>query len=354
MKRIFSKIYPMTLLVMFLAGQIVVLCCAWTNLNCLIESVIGFAVGCILAPMLHELGHFSFGSANGMALKYIKFFCFRWVEENGKMRFSFESPFESEETQMVATYGGDMKKRAANYTVGGVVFGGVYTLVLLAFALLLNETAGMFVFVGALPYAAYLFLLNVAPFEYVSGKTDILVLNGILKDADAEKTMLAAMEIQGQVYQGKTFSEVDETLYFDLPQLCEDEPLYAIMLDLRYRYYLDKGDLDGAVDALNRLAVSSEYLTNNQAQQVAAQFVYVNSILGNQTDADKSGKLCQEFLMSENVQAKRILAAYAAAFGVKEKVDILIEQAKELLLAEKSKGEVLFEKKLLQKIVSDK
>lgn len=353
MKRGFEKIYAVTLLIAFLVGQIVVLCCAWSNLNGLIESVIGFAVGCFLAPTLHELGHLSFGVVNGMALKYTKFFCFRFFEKNGKIKFSFASPFESEQTQMVAKFGGNMKKRAVNYTLGGVIFGGVYTVIILCCALLFSlfgKGDGAFAFWGALPYAAYLFLLNVAPFEYASGKTDILVLNGILKDADAEKTMVSAMEIQGRVYQGKTFSEIDEAWYFDLPQLCEDEPLYAIMLDLRYRYYLDKGDMDGASNMLNRLATSAEYLTDKQAQQVAAQFVYMNSLLKHQEDADKSGKLCQEFLASESAEAKRILAAYAAAFGAREKAELLIEQSQALLRKEKSKGEMLFEEKLLKKI----
>ena len=57
MKRALEKIYPIALLIAFLVGQIVLLFCAWSNLDSLKESVIGFAVGCLLAPALHELGH---------------------------------------------------------------------------------------------------------------------------------------------------------------------------------------------------------------------------------------------------------------------------------------------------------
>ena len=93
---------------------------------------------------------------------------------------------------------------------------------------------------GMVPYAAYLFLLNLPPVEYASGKTDTLVYLGLKKGYDGEKNMLSAMEIQGQLYEGKSFAEIDETLYFDNPQLCEDEPLFAVMLDLKYRYFLEK------------------------------------------------------------------------------------------------------------------
>ena len=90
---------------------------------------------------------------------------------------------------------------------------------------------------GILPYTGYLFLLNVLPLEYPNGKTDIGVYVGIKKGEAAEKNMLSAMEIQGQLAEGKSFSEIDEMLYMDVPQLCEDEPMFAVMLDLRYRYY---------------------------------------------------------------------------------------------------------------------
>ena len=356
MRRNAEKIYAVGLLIAFIIGQILVVGLAWLSLDALIECVVGFAVGCFLTPTLHELGHICFGSANGMALKYTKFFCFRFMEENGKMKFSFCSPFESEQTQMAVKYGGDIKKRAAWYTVGGVIFGGVYVLLMLGCGLLLSLLGvndGSFSFWGALPYAAYLFLLNVAPFEYVSGKTDILILQGILRDHDVEKNMLAAMEIPGQVYQGKTFGEVEKTLYFDLPQLCEDEPLYAIVLDLRYRYYLDIGDYEKAAQMLDRLACSAEYLTDEQAQQLAAQFVYMHSLYRNQAEADKSGKLCQQFLVSDSVEAKRILAAYSAAFGQWEKAVLLIEQANALLRLVKCKGEARFEEKLLAQITEN-
>ena len=65
----------------------------------------------------------------------------------------------------------------------------------------------------------YIFFLNIAPLEYASGKTDALVYRGIQRGEAAEKVMLSAMEIQGQLYEGKTFSQIDESLYFDLPQL---------------------------------------------------------------------------------------------------------------------------------------
>ena len=125
-----------------------------------------------------------------------------------------------------------MQKRAAKYTLGGLVLSGIVLSILVVAAVLCSCVwTTQFILWGAVPYTAYLFMLNVLPLEYASGKTDVLVYVGIKNHAPAEKNMLAAMEIQGNLYTGKSFSEIDENLYYDLPQLCEDEPLYAVILD---------------------------------------------------------------------------------------------------------------------------
>ena len=87
----------------------------------------------------------------------------------------------------------------------------------------------------------------------------MLVYQGIKAGRDAERCMISVMEIQGQLYEGKSFSEIDEKYYFELPQLCEDEPLYSAILDLRYRFYLEKGLFEKAADCLNRLALNQDY-----------------------------------------------------------------------------------------------
>ncbi|MFQ7079555.1 MAG: hypothetical protein ACLRSW_17405 [Christensenellaceae bacterium] len=80
-----------------------------------------------------------------------------------------------------------------------------------------------------------------------------------MSEAPAGKCLISAMEIHGKLAEGKSFSEIDEKFYFDLPQLPEDEPMYAIILDLRYRYYLERGK-GRAADCLNRLASASPIL----------------------------------------------------------------------------------------------
>jgi len=186
--------------------------------------------------------------------------------------------------------------------------------------------------------------------EYASGKTDALIYKGLKQGAPAEKNMLSAMEIQGLLYEGKTFSEIDESLYFDAPQLAEDEPLFAVMLDLRYRYYLERENLEKAGDCLNRLINAQAYLSEDELQKLAGECVYLYSLLGNYQQAEESGKIAKPYLAGESATAKRILASYCVAFGDKSDAEILKKQAEEALEYESLKGVKNFERILLSRI----
>ncbi len=346
-KKRLATIYAVLCTLLLAAGLLLVFFFAWqAGTRQIVACLCGIAVGFVFAPVIHELGHLAFGRLAGMECVYWKAFCFQLSLKSGKKRLSFASPFAAEQTQMRPKKGGDMKRRAGFYTLGGLTLSGIYLALLLLLAIFTRN----FVAWGGLPYAAYLFFLNVLPVEYVGGKTDALVARGIRKGYDVEKCMLAAMEIQGQLAEDKAFGEIDEKYYFDLPQLAEEEPLYAIMLDLRYRYYLDEEDLDGAADCLNRLAHSQEYLPSREVERLAGELVYVHSLRGDIQSAEECGKLCRAYLAGESAAAKRILAAFSKATGKTEAVEVLKAQAKEALAYEKITGIKKLEEKLLERI----
>jgi hypothetical protein len=203
---------------------------------------------------------------------------------------------------------------------------------------------------GILPYMGYLFLFNILPLEYPNGKTDVGVCIGIKKGGSVEKNMLSAMEIQGQLSEGKSFAEIEETWYTDVPQLCEDEPMFAVMVDLRYRYYLEKQDMDKAAACLNRLVDIMDYMPLQEAEKVAAELVYMNALRGEMPEAEENSKACQTFLRGNTATAKRVLAAWSAASGHVEHAKALLEQAEQCLRSERIEGVKKFEKILLTRI----
>lgn len=314
-------------------------------------AVIGLALGIILAPILHELGHVVFASANGFRTVYFKAFCFA-VERKGKhSNFRFASPFAPDETQVLPMSGNAIKPRAYRYTVGGLVFSGLLWVILLLVSILTSVLLGVnYLLWGLSVYTGYLFLLNVMPLEYASGKTDALVAHGIKSGADCESVMLSAMQIQGEAYAGKRYGEMDKSLFFNLPVLAEDEPLFAVITQLRYRYFVDVEDFKNASLQINRLAELQPYLTDEEILRVCAELVFLHSLNGDRENAEACGAYCKEFLKTETVTAKRVLATFTFAFGEYEKAEILKEDGLRLLQNESMEGERLWEEKLLLRI----
>ena len=354
MKRRLATIYAIFCTLLLVAGFVLVFYFSWLeSLTAVALCLAGFFASIIVAPIVHELGHVCFGAVVKMQWIYVKCFCIKAYRKEGKKRFALISPFAPDQTQVLPKSGGNMQKRAALYTLGGLICGGCFLIALIIAAVLTACFGAVSYYLFAtLPYTAYLFLLNLPPFSYASGKTDGAVYRGIRKGYDAEKCMLSAMEIQGQLCEGKSFSQIEEGYYFDLPQLCEDEPLYAILLDLRYRYYLEKEETEKAADCLNRLALNESYLPFSQLEKVAAELVYMHALTGNLEDAERNYTVCKEFLQGGSVTAKRVLCAYALAVGNAEGFETLLQQALHALEKEKVAGLRKFEEILLARLAN--
>lgn len=321
------------------------------SLDAIISCIIGVVLSLAFAPIFHELGHIVVADLVKMQIVYAKLFCVKLLRKRGKLRVRFASPFTADETQAVPKTSGNIYKRARAYTLGGLLFGGGFVVLLvvlsIAFALV---NAPNFLYLGMLPYSVYLFIFNALPLEYAVGKTDALIYKNLKKGEPAEKNMLCAMEIQGLLFEGKSFAEIDESLYFNVPQLSEEEPLFAVMLDLRYRYYLEKGDMEKAGDCLNRLIDSQEYLPLEELQKVAGECVYMYSLIGDLVRAEESGKIAKPYLSGDSASAKRILATFTATFGDKTTAKILQKQAQTALSYEHNQGVKKFESILLSRI----
>ncbi len=352
MRRKLPTIYAILLILLWVGGSLLVFSLAWQmGVRKMMGSILGFVLGFGLSPIVHELGHLFFGWRMNMECVYIKCSCLKVYTKNGKRHFGLASPFSKDETQMVPTKSGNMEKRMTVYALGGLIFGAAFLLIVIAAALICHAFGhAEFALWGIVPYAAYLLLVNAVPFEYASGKTDTYVCLGIKKGYDAEKTMISALKIQGQLYEGKSFAEIDERLYFDLPQLCEDEPMFAVILDLRYSYYLEKGEMEKAADCINRLAYVQAYLPPVQVEKIAAELMYMHVMNGDLARAEECGDMCREFLKGNTVTAKRVLIAYSAAYGRSDTVAALLKQAKRCLDDERVAGIRKFEETLIERV----
>lgn len=355
MKRKLTITYAVICTLLLLAGFVGVFFSAWQERTAdLIKALIGLVLGVIIAPTVHELGHVVLAKTQNMRIEYVKFFCVKLTRKEGELRFSFASPFTADQTQVMPKSGKNMQKRAGGYVLGGLFFSGALLVLISALSLvctLFFKTD--YLFLGMLPYLLYLFMLNVVPMEYASGKTDMLVYKGLQKGYDAEKVMLSAMEIQGKLFNGESFAEMDEKLFYDLPVLCEDEPLFLVITDLRYRYHLECGELEQAGKELNRLASLEEYMTFEEKQKTAVELTYMHALTGDRENALKNAEFCKELLAEERVESKRALIACALAVGKNEEAKTLVLQAEQLLEKEENAGLKKFESVLLTRMKNE-
>lgn len=110
------------------------------------------------------------------------------------------------------------------------------------------------------PACWYLLIVNGFPAEYASGKTDGLVICGLISNDDEAKVTLAVLTVQAQVLNGKPIEDVDESLLSNLPQIKEDDASFIALTRLRYEYYAAKGITDKAQAYKERLSDLEKYL----------------------------------------------------------------------------------------------
>lgn len=345
MKRFLEKFWPIFCLVLLFAGMGVGGYCSYLHQE-LPLYIIGLFAGIALAPIVHELGHIVMAKRANMQCVYVKFFCISALLKGDKMQWSWASPFADDQTQVIPKSAENMKRRMCSYAIGGLLFGGIFLIILLILSIAIVSMQSLWI--GLALQSIYLFLLNVVPLEYAAGKTDMLIYTGVQNGADAERVLLSVMAIDGYLYEGKRFAEIDEDLFFQIPQLSEEEPLFAVMLDRRYRYWLDQGNIDEAAVCLNRLASLQEYMQENQLLMVASELVYMHSITDNVDSATQNFAVCEAFLHSETATCKRILCAYYASLGEIAKSEEYRKQGFALCEREAIKGTALLEKRLLE------
>ena len=153
-----------------------------------------------------------------------------------------------------------------------------------------------------------------------------------------------------------TPAEIDQKLYFGLPQLPEDDFNFILLTDYRFMYYLDAGDEEKALFAADRLKSVLEYVPPYYAKDIAADILFAECALrGDAALAKKMYPALQKYLEREDtLQARRILAAYELYVN-KDKLAALRQLNAAEEKAEKYwvSGIAKFEKKLIACIRED-
>lgn len=232
----------------------------------LFEVMLKFLIGAISAGLVntfaHELGHLIAGKKNGFAFSEMSVWFFRWTKVKNKIRFNLAMiGEEAGYTDMIPTHADNLAVRLKKMTLGGIIASAVLTVLGLIPFFIPTLSSWVFCILSMfLPIGAYFFFSAALPSSSGGVRNDGAVVYGIKKNDDSTKVALNLLAIQAELYAGKTPAEIDEKLYFELPQLPEDDVNFARLLDARYLYYLDKEDYENAKKTTSRLLSIIDYM----------------------------------------------------------------------------------------------
>lgn len=325
----------------------------------IVKAMSIFAVGAIIAGIfntfVHELGHMIAGKKNGFEFSSMSVWFFKWTKIKGRIHFNFVMMGdETGYTEMIPKYSENIEKRYKNMIVGAFYASFFAMLIGIPPLFLVNLPVWVYgIWSMFLPVGAYFYFASALPMSTCGIRNDGGVVYGINKKDDQTAVLMSILSIQAQMYQGKTPSEVDEKLYFELPQLPEDDPLFAVLLNSRYNYYLDKCDFENAKAATARLLTLEDYVPKYYKNVFKTDALYNACTFDfNEELADDYTYELEKYLNNVNT-ATNVRAKLAYLLNVKGEKDAFeLFYKKGLKEADRCqiKGQGAFEKKLFERL----
>ncbi len=281
-------------------------------------AVVYFVLGAIICSsictFLHELGHVLSAKVNNFKVLSFRVLFFKWERIKNKMEFSF-APFDFSAgfTECVAINTRNLEKRYKKITLSGVL-ATIIVIPLGVLPIVVNflPSWAYCMWIMFIPMGIYSVCDNILPMISDGVKNDGAIIRGINKNEPSSKVLMNLLAIQSQMYSGKSPCEVDENLYFDVPQLPEDDINFFLLLNARYNYYLDKGDYENAKKTTARLLSLEEYAQKSHMSVVKADALYNACTFDyNEERADDLTYELEKFLNGiNNVTNLRIKTAY--------------------------------------------
>jgi hypothetical protein len=257
-------------------------------------------------------------------------------------------------TEMIPKSTDNLDKRLAKMTRGAII--ASFVMMLIGVPPLFIKGLSLWIYCiwsVFLPVGIYFFFGTALPIYNEGLPNDGAVLLGLKNNDDGMRVTLSLLSIQAEMYNGKLPSEIDESLYFDLPQLPEDDPTCAMLLNARYSYYLDKEDYENAKKVNDRIMSLVDYLPKHYKLAVQTEALYAACTFDfdeNLADdlADELNKFLNNVNNSCTVRAK--LAYILNVKKEKEPFDIFYKKGIKEAERCQIKGLGAFERKLLERL----
>ena len=326
--------------------------------------ILYFLIGAILAGLVntfcHEFGHILAGKKNDYEFSAVTVWFFKWQKIRGRLNFSLiMMGNEAGYTEMLPKSLETAKKGFKKMTLGGIIVSGVLTVLSVAPLCLTKFIPFELYAIWSvfLPVSVYFFLGSAFPTSSAGVRNDGAVLYGIKKNDSEWRVTESLLKVQAELYDGKSYGEIDKSLYFDLPQLQENSPAFINLLNARYNYYLDVLDYENAKKTNDRLlSLAEDYMPKEWQNVIKADALYNACTFDYNEDlADDLTYEIEKYLNSNNtITNVRIKLAYLLYVRKEfESLEIFIKKAEREIKRCQLKGVAKFEEKLIEKIKLD-
>lgn len=363
MSRKFNVINFVVSMAVTLAGLfLVVTLCNNRYSETMFNAFVKIGVGAILAGFVntiaHELGHLVAGKKNGFVFSAMTVWFFKWQKVKNKVKFSYVMlGEEAGYTEMIPTQTQELDKKLKKLASGGYKVS--FVMMLLGIPALFVSALPVWIFClwsMFLPIGAYFFFGSVLPASNYGIRNDGAVVYGIKNDDDVSKVTINLLTIQAEMYNGKTPAQIDENLYFDLPQLPEDDVNFILLLNARYVYYLDKEDYENAKKVTARLVGLVDEMPKDYRPAIMVDALYNACTFDfNEEVADNITEDYEKFLNSVNnvVTVRAKLAYLLYVKRETESFDIFYKKGVKEANKSQIAGLKAFELKLYEKLKAD-
>ena len=320
---IFKKILP------FLLGGIIGILISWFRL---FDGLFFFAnwviiasipVSILLGVIIHELGHLIFGLLTGYSFSSFRVGMFIWYKEDEKIRFSISKSLVAGQCLMVPVK--DFREfKFVLYNLGGVIFDGIFAVLLLTLFFVTSYTLSVIFLLGAFINLLLVFQ-NIIPIRSIANDGANIWEALKLKNKDAARGLYTMLYVNHLTMQGQRYRDMDSSLFELSDNADPSNYLVAYLYLLKAQHVEDLGRSTEAFDIYNKLSAYKK-LPKIYINLINANLLYY--YIFDNPDHEKAIALFQnsalrEFMKSGVSVCTLILAGYM--FFVEDKKDEAIK-----------------------------
>lgn len=304
----------------------------------------GLLIGWSVSAFFHEAGHALAAKHNGFEVAAFSFLIFRYDKQAiKKFTISFKNDFLGA-TDIVPVSKENIGRHYAKTVAGGII-GSVVASVLLTAGFILSivfsaPLAAMF-FCG-MPLSLVILIINAVP-GFIDGN-DGSEFEKMMTDGDEKTATIRLLTITEELYEGKSYAEIDDTLFENDLKISHVSKARFSLLKLRRAEEIFEPKK--IVESLEELQAGEEYLDDEAAIEILFAYILIG-------DEDKIAEY--EYLLDKcdtlpGASGMRTLVYYANYKGDDKYVKATLKSAKKICAKAYLKGDGKFNAEMLSRL----